>query len=97
MNKKESIQHIFIIGAKSIGQYGGYETFVDKLTEQHQNETLIKYHIACKANGDGFMNEKKLLRIKKTRFKSNGEVTEFEYHNAHVFKIPCPKKKELKS
>ena len=91
MNKKESIQHIFIIGAKSIGQYGGYETFVDKLTEQHQNETLIKYHIACKANGDGFMNEKKLLRIKKTRFKSNGEVTEFEYHNAHVFKIPCPK------
>ncbi|MBR3354977.1 MAG: DUF1972 domain-containing protein [Oscillospiraceae bacterium] len=23
-------QHVFIIGSKSIGQYGGYETFVDR-------------------------------------------------------------------
>lgn len=49
-----SVQHVFVIGSKSIGQYGGYETFVDKLTEQHQNDPTIKYHIACKANGDGF-------------------------------------------
>ena len=26
-----SVQHVFIIGSKSIGQYGGYETFVDSL------------------------------------------------------------------
>ena len=29
-----SVQHVFVIGSKSIGQYGGYETFVDKLTEK---------------------------------------------------------------
>ena len=43
---------VFIIGAKCIGQYGGYETFLDKLTEVHQNETSIQYYIVTKANGD---------------------------------------------
>ena len=42
------MQHIFIIGSKGIpGAYGGYETFVDKLTEYHQNYEDIKYHVAC--------------------------------------------------
>lgn len=46
MKKK---QHVFIIGSKGIpGQYGGYETFLDKLTEYHQNNENIRYHIACK-------------------------------------------------
>ena len=31
------------------GNYGGYETFVDKLTEYHQNNPNLKYHVACKA------------------------------------------------
>ena len=54
-NKKNvvDVQHIFIIGAKSIGQYGGYETFVDRLIGEHEYEESIKYHVACKANGDG--------------------------------------------
>ena len=44
------MQHIFIIGSKGIpANYGGYETFVDKLTEYHQNNKDIKYHVACKA------------------------------------------------
>lgn len=44
------MQHIFIVGSKGIpGAYGGYETFVDKLTEYHQNNTDIKYHVACKS------------------------------------------------
>ena len=43
------MQHVFIIGSKGIpGAYGGYETFVDKLTEYHQNSDNIKYHVACK-------------------------------------------------
>jgi len=43
------MQHIFIIGAKGIpGAYGGYETFVDKLTEYHQNNSHLQYHVACK-------------------------------------------------
>lgn len=85
------VKHIFIIGSKSIGQYGGYETFVDKITEQHQYESRIKYHIACKANGDGFMDEKKLSGIEIIKKNKNGAVMEFTYHNAHVFKIQCPK------
>ncbi len=43
------MQHVFIIGSKGIpGAYGGYETFVDKLTEYHQNNEDIRYHVACK-------------------------------------------------
>lgn len=57
------MQHVFIVGAKSIGQYGGYETFVDKLTEYHQNNKKIRYHIACKANGQGYMDGNKLEKV----------------------------------
>lgn len=46
---KKNIQNIFIIGSKGMGNYGGYETFVDKLTEYHQNDKNIKYHVAWKA------------------------------------------------
>ena len=53
MKAKTEIQHIYLVGAKSLGAYGGYETFVYKLTEHHQNKENIKYHVACKANGDG--------------------------------------------
>ena len=43
------MQHIFIVGSKGIpGAYGGYETFVDKLTEYHQDHKELKYHVACK-------------------------------------------------
>ena len=48
------MQHIYIVGSKGIpGNYGGYETFVDKLTEYHQNNKEIKYHVACKSDKDG--------------------------------------------
>lgn len=46
------MQHVFIVGSKGIpGKYGGYETFVDRLTECHQNNSGIKYHVACKNTG----------------------------------------------
>lgn len=78
------MQHVFIVGAKSLGAYGGYETFVNKLTEYHQNNDKIKYHIACKANGDGYMDESKLIGAEKIN------DNEFIYHNAHCFKIHVP-------
>lgn len=59
MNSKKEVQHVYLVGAKSLGAYGGYETFVYKLTEYHQNKENIKYHVACKANGDGCMDESK--------------------------------------
>ncbi len=94
-----SAHHVFIIGSKSIGQYGGYETFVDRLIEQHQNDPSVKYHVACKANGDGIMDETKLSHVPLDSFDSpitiikrnkDGKVAEFEYRKAYVFKILCP-------
>lgn len=48
------MQHVFIVGSKGIpGAYGGYETFVDKLTEYHQEHPDIRYHVACKDDKNG--------------------------------------------
>lgn len=84
MQQNRDIQHVYLVGAKSLGAYGGYETFIYKLTEYHQYNKKIKYHVACKANGDGYMDESKL----------EGAVLindhEFEFHNAHCFKIDVP-------
>ena len=46
MKSKKEVQHVYLVGAKSLGAYGGYETFVYKLTEYHQNKENIKYHVA---------------------------------------------------
>ena len=84
--EKSEVRHIFLVGAKSLGTYGGYETFVNKLTEYQENNVGIKYHVACKANGDGCMNP----------YTTNGaEIIsgyEFQYHNAHCFRIYVPQK-----
>ena len=81
---KKEVQHVCLVGAKSLGAYGGYETFVYKLTEYHQNKENIKYHVACKANGDGCMDENKFEGVTKINDH------EFEFHNAHCFKIDVP-------
>ena len=78
MNLQEE-QHVFIIGAKGIpGAYGGYETFVDKLTEYHEHVDTLKYHVACKANGRGVSAD-----MKK-------RPQRFIYHNADCFKVNVP-------
>lgn len=82
---KDKIQHVFVIGSKSIGQYGGYETFVDRLIGEHEFETKIKYHVACKANGEGFMDENKLSSIEVIKNDDQGHIQEFTYKNAHIF------------
>lgn len=84
MQQGKKIRHVFCVGAKSLGAYGGYETFVYKLTEYHQNKENIKYHVACKANGSGCMDESQLKDVKKINDH------EFEFHNAHCFKIRVP-------
>ena len=80
----QSVKHIFICGAKSLGQYGGFETFVDKLAEQMQAHGNIKLHIACKANGSGCMDETKLQGVRHI------SDAEFEYRGARCFKITVP-------
>ena len=40
-------QSVYIVGSKGIpAKYGGFETFVEKLTE-HQKDTAIHYYVAC--------------------------------------------------
>lgn len=80
------VQHVFLVGAKSLGAYGGYETFINKLTEYHQNNPKIQYHVACKANGDGSMNPYKTPGAKIINDH------EFTYHNAHCFRVKIPEK-----
>ena len=78
-------RNIFIIGAKSIGQYGGYESFVDHLTEQHPFRPGLHYHIIIKANGEGAMDESVLRGAEKLDEHS------FLYHGAKVVKVQVPK------
>ncbi len=84
MGSMSEKKHIFLVGAKSLGAYGGYETFVNKLTEYHQKDNRFQYHVACKANGDGCMDESVLPGVQKV------SEQEFLYHNAHCFKIKVP-------
>lgn len=42
MQPKKEVQHVYLVGAKSLGAYGGYETFVYKLTEHHRDNQNIK-------------------------------------------------------
>ena len=54
-------QHVFIIGSKGIpAQYGGFETFVDKLTRYRKSDR-IRYHVARMAEDN-------------MRFEYNGAV-----------------------
>lgn len=80
------IQHVFLVGAKSLGAYGGYETFVNKLTEYHQDHPKIRYHVACKANGEGSMDPA------QTRGAQIISDRLFLYHNAHCFRVKIPEK-----
>lgn len=76
------MQHVFLVGAKSLGAYGGYETFVNKLTEYHQNNKNIKYHVAVKANGQGATVPDGAIKNKEG----------YLYHNADCFEIRIPEK-----
>ena len=76
------MQHVFLVGAKSLGGYGGYETFINKLTEYHQSNPNIKYHVAVKANGQGASVPDGVKVV-------DGRYT---YHNADCFQIKIPEK-----
>ena len=80
------MQDVFIIGAKGIGNYGGYETFLKKLIETDKENKQIKYHVACKYNGQGAMDESKLPGAKTI------DNHHFTYYNADCFKIDISEK-----
>lgn len=80
------VKHAYIVGSKSIGQYGGYESFVMNLLLQHKEHKNIKYHVACKANGQGHMDIDSLPGAKRIN------EDEFTYCNAQCFLINIPER-----
>lgn len=76
----------FICGAKSIGLYGGYESFIMNLLQHHSNNKHIQYYVTCKANGQGFMDFNKLPEAEKIN------DDEFLYYNARGFLVKVPEK-----
>ncbi|GAA2910683.1 beta 1-4 rhamnosyltransferase Cps2T [Enterococcus pseudoavium] len=68
-------KHVYIIGSKGIpAKYGGFETFVDKLT-RYQTPDLVHYHIACMSENSA---------------KSGITDRKFRYNNAECFNINVP-------
>ena len=52
VKEDDSIRHVFVIGSKGIpAAYGGFETFVEKLT-QYRVSDRIHYHVARMAEDD---------------------------------------------
>ena len=81
-------KHVFIIGSKSVGQYGGFETFVNKLISHNSSEDIV-YHIACKGNGAGCFDENHLTDIKPVD-SGMKYGQEFLYKGAYLYKLPVP-------
>ena len=76
----EDKRTVFIIGAKNIGMYGGYETFIDMLTLMHQDQDQFQYYVITKKNGHSKMDETKLNGVTVI------DEDTFIYHNATVKK-----------
>lgn len=90
-DKEIDMQHVFIIGAKGISFYGGYESFVQKLL-QYNASNQIKYHIACKANGEGAMDVSKLDGAGEITPGSGNVAGRFEYYGADCFLVKVNEK-----
>lgn len=68
-------QTVYIIGSKGIpAKYGGFETFVEKLTENQKNRS-IKYFVAC---------------TRENSLKSNISDDVFDYNGATCFSVDVP-------
>lgn len=68
-------KHIYIIGSKGIpAKYGGFETFIEKLTANQIDKT-IQYHVAC---------------MMENSVKSGITEKHFTYNGAECFNIAVP-------
>ncbi|OOH85727.1 glycosyl transferase [Pasteurellaceae bacterium 15-036681] len=66
---------VYIVGSKGIpANYGGFETFVEKLTKYQKNKN-IKYYVAC---------------MRDNSLKSNIKDDVFEYNGATCFNVDVP-------
>ena len=78
------METIFLIGAKSIGNYGGFETFIKKMVEYFEEDNDLHFYVACKKNGQGYKDPR---FIDKAIITSNDT---FIYHKAECFQIHVP-------
>ena len=70
------MQNVFIIGSKGIpSAYGGFESFVDRLTFFKKSEH-IKYHVSCAVEPEEWIQQTE---------------KEFSYHGARCFRIKWKK------
>ena len=68
-------QSVYIVGSKGIpAKYGGFETFVEKLTE-YQQDREIQYYVAC---------------MRENSAKSGITADTFEYNGAICYNIDVP-------
>ena len=73
--RREMKQSVYIIGSKGIpAKYGGFETFVEKLTE-YQKDSNIQYYVAC---------------MRENSAKSGITEDQFEHNGAICFNIDVP-------
>ena len=91
-DNKNTLKHIFIVGAKGMGNYGGYETFIDKLTEYHKDQKKIKYHVAWKAdNYDEFeKNNARCFNVKVPNIGPDQAI----YYDVKALSLCCKYIKE---
>ncbi|GFZ33971.1 rhamnosyltransferase [Clostridium zeae] len=72
------MRNVFIIGSKGIpARYGGFETFVDKLTEKKQADN-IKYHVAClsyEKDNEFEFNRARCFNVKIKKIGSASAIT----------------------
>ncbi|HEM4855817.1 TPA: DUF1972 domain-containing protein, partial [Streptococcus suis] len=69
------MKSIYIIGSKGIpAKYGGFETFVEKLTE-YKKSTDVQYYVAC---------------MRENSMKSGLTDDFFEYNGAKCFNVDVP-------
>ena len=80
----DSRRHIYLTGARSIGQYGGYESFVYELIRHGDLAETLSYHVTCLAGGSGGMDIGKLPGAVMT---GKGE---FSWQGVHGMLIGVP-------
>lgn len=82
------MKHVFIIGSKSVGQYGGFETFVSELIDHNPIDSDVVYHVACKANGSGCLNVDELDGVQL--MKDGEKEHEYFYKGAYLYSLNMP-------
>ena len=75
LDRRKMKKSVYIIGSKGIpAKYGGFETFVEKLTE-YQQDRSIQYYVAC---------------MRENSAKSGITDDQFEHNGAICFNIDVP-------